>query len=264
MNYNLIAKGYKYFDIGNKYVYYSNSTNKPVITNLKVFEEKMCMDKSYSYTKYIQYILDRKFSKYGCKNKFNGELYDNNIQELDSKTKKEFYEETDEGIINQYKSSYFGYPFQSLNAKMILYPKRFIGFNKECLLKIKAFEKDNNPFDKQNIMKTDEIFNSYFEYKGFFMVWNPLSFGFALFSANIIFFIDINNCKIFLIWAIMNFIPSLVIGWNFSSWVLNMKYLKDFPLCSNDLINSKIKFYNSNNSKLKVITYISGVPLFVT
>ena len=57
---------YSYILINNKFFYYSNTSEKPVITKLEVTEEgKLCMNKSNIYTKYPQYILDNNFQYYG-------------------------------------------------------------------------------------------------------------------------------------------------------------------------------------------------------
>ena len=96
--------------------------------------------------------------------------------------------------------------------------------------------------------------------KNFIFLYST-SFIVALVSPGLLFLDKKNNYKFILLWAFMNSFFSLAIGWRVS---FEVSKIKDLPLYANDLINSKIKFYNSNNSKLKVITYISGVPLFVT
>ena len=75
-----------------KYVYYTNEDKeKPIISQLKVAEEKLCKDNYYLYTRYPQYILDNNFDRYGCKKSKDGKFYDDSIEILDSKKKKRFF-----------------------------------------------------------------------------------------------------------------------------------------------------------------------------
>lgn len=83
-------KNYYYSFIGNKYYYYTNLADKPIITKLKVVEGKLCIERAYYDTKYPQYILDNNFRYYGWKHKIEGKICDDNIEYLNTKDKKRF------------------------------------------------------------------------------------------------------------------------------------------------------------------------------
>ena len=153
---DLEAQGYFYTNINNdKYFYYTNNSNNPVISKLKATEGKMCMDRGYIHTDYPQYILDNNFQYYGCKHKIDGKLYETNLEVLDTSKKADLYEDSYLYIKMMYENWYYYFPFHSLEATMSLYPQRYIGFKKNCLKKFGSFSSNKFPFREENIKEKD-------------------------------------------------------------------------------------------------------------
>ena len=258
---NFISKGLNYSQSHNDYIsiginnlYYTNITNEPVIIHLKVFEEKICMDRSYIYTKYPQYILDRNFINYGCRHKINGKLYEDIKSVLDSKTKKEFFDDYYlYDILNFYKNSDYEYPFYSLNAKMNLYALRYVGFDKKCLLKNNGF----NAFDEEKIKKRDGIIYDII-YLNEFLLWvSSISLIISTMCISILNLEKEDTYIFIIIWLILNLFFCIAMGVPIIYAFLQSRKLQGLPLCCNDRMNGKIKFYNDNNKKIKIISYLS-------
>ena len=108
---------YSHIIINFKYFYYTNTSEKPVISKLKVAEDgKICADIEHYYTRFPQYILDNNFLYYGCRNKI-GEFLEKNIEILDNRTKKQIYSDSNVNL-NKYSNQDSDYPFYSLEANM--------------------------------------------------------------------------------------------------------------------------------------------------
>ena len=249
---------YTYTNLGNKYFYYTNSSkDKPVISKLKVVEGKLCVDRSYFYTEYPQYILDYNFAKYGCRNKIDGQLYEKNINEIDSMTKNEFYEGSDLSLYNKFGDYIYDYPFYSLEAKMILYPQRYIGYDKKCLMKSGTLDIENSAFSEK---KVDEMSSILIDaiYVNKFEIWfSIISFVIELFSSCLLNIVNEYNFNRIFKWCLVNIFcyigMSIPIFINFSK----MKKYTEFPVCGNNLINTKLNFYNSTGRTLKTTTIVA-------
>ena len=256
----LIEQNYSYINISsNKYLYYTNNSSKSVIAKLKVAEGKLCMDRSYIYTDYPQYILENNFKNYGCKHKINGEVYEN-IEALDNRTKNEFFLDSNLSLKNFFAMWRYDYPLYSLNANMSLYPKRYIGYNKNCLKKHGALNINSTPFTEAKINEINDII-SYVLSKNSVIKWLSIIF-FILALLSCIFDLDSEDYSFFVwIWAVINcilYIPLAI--FLFKSLIKINKY-KEFPLCSTDIINAKIKLFHSSGNTLKTTTIISFIFL---
>ena len=257
----LIQQNYSYINISNnKFLYYTNSSNKPVITKLKVAEGKLCMDRSYFYTDYPQYILDNNFKNYGCKNKINGEYYEN-IETLDNRTKGEFYLDSNFSLRKYFAIWKYDYPLYSLNANMSLYPRRYIGYNKKCLKNHGAFDANYSPFFEGKLNESNDII-SYVLSKNNIIKWLSIIFFVLILFSGGPFNLDSENYPFFIwIWAAINcclYIPLAI--FLFKSLIKISKF-KEFPLCSTDTINTKIKLFHSSGNTLKKTTIISFIFL---
>ena len=258
----LEKQNYSYINISRssqKYFYYTNNSNKSVIAKLKVAEGKLCMDRTYFYTDYPQYILDNNFKYYGCKHKINGEVYEN-IEALDNITKDEFYNDSNLSLKKYFAMWKYDYPLYSLNANMSLYPKRYIGYNKKCLKKHGALDINSSPFTEEKINKTNEII-SYVLSKSSVIKWLSIIFFIPILLSCIF---DLDNQEYpFLIWIWVGincifYIPLAI--FLFKSLIKISKF-KEFPLCSTDTINSKIKLFHSSGNTLKTTTIVSFIFL---
>ena len=251
-------ENYNYILIGNKFYYYSNSTDKPIITKLKVVEGKMCMDRSYYYTEYPQYILDNNFPYYGCQNKIEGKLYDDNIEYLDYRKKKDFYLEDGFNLNEYFSQWYYDFPFYSLEAKMSLYPQRYIGYDKQCLIKNGVLDPKNNPFEEKKIKEMDKVIVNAVNKNNFTKWFSIISFILELLSLAT-FCIDKDSSIFIWIWTIINCLLycSMAIP-----LFLNLDFLKTqhkLPLCGNNITNIKIKYYYSTQKTLRTTIIISLV-----
>ena len=250
-------KDYNYTFIDNKYFYYTNLADKPIITKLKVMEGKLCKDRTYLYTEYPQYILDNNFKYYGCRHKIEGDLYEKNIDIIDTKTKREVYEYSKLYMNDYYSKSYFDFPFFSLNAKMHLYPQRYIGYDKQCLKKTEAFNNKDSMFNEEKIIEVDNcILDIVFK--------NKINMGFSIaalvlsiITSILVIALDKDFSKIYLIWGSINLIMFIMI---LIPIIINLNKISKFqtiPLCGSSSTNIKIDYYHATSKKLKVTTILS-------
>lgn len=259
-----LEQNYSYTNISNKYFYYTNSSDNPIISKLKVTEGKLCIDKTYYYTEFPQYILDNNFKYYSCRTKIEGELYEKDFQLLDTRKKGDFYLDSNVDMSSEYKDifpPYYSYPLYSLEANMSLYAKRYIGYNKECLKKNGAFDINNSPFNEENINELNDI------------VSKTVSKNNTVKWLSIIFFIlEILSCSVLNIdseyhpcfiwqWAFINcilYIPLSVLLFKNMSRIIKFKEL---PLCGNNIMNKKIKFFHTSGKTLKTTIILSLISI---
>ena len=247
----------KYALNDNKYIYFTNNSDKPIITKLKTTEGKLCVGKGYYHTDYPQFILDDNFNLYGCRYKIMESIYDESIIELDSMTKTELYNYSNISMYSRY-NNYSQYPYYSLNANIILYSKRYIGFNKSCLIE-NDYDIDNNIFKKEII---DKINNGLATNRKLqeVLIWISIAAIDIYFMA--CFFINIdesNNLINFYIWSgitlpfylSMNIITIIGLAY--------MSNIKKYPLCNDYITNSKIEIYNTRSRNFFINTLFSFI-----
>ena len=245
-----------------KYIYHTNKhKEKAVIFNLKVAEEKLCKDKDYYYTSYPQYILDNNFEKYGCRNLINEQLYEENTDILDSRKKIDFYLDSKIDLKNHYKDWIYDFPFYSLQANMILYVERFSGYDKKCFNDNKFFDMENSPFNEKNTNEMKTILDDAM-YRNSITKWlSIIAFTLILISCGAL-NLDSEDYIIFIwIWSLINCLfyigMSITIYINFSK----IQNYKDFPLCGNSEINTKLSIYNNTAKTIKTTSLISIIVL---
>jgi len=237
---NLLEENYTYIYLDNIYVYYTNEKkDKPVIVKLKVSEKKVCQYKAYHHTDYPQYILDNDIDKYDCKFKINGTIYDNSIESIDNRTKLDFYKDSNLGIgTSIYNSALYDYPFHSLQEDMILYPKRYIGLDKKCLMENGGLDQDflisngqNKYIEKMKNMNT-------------FTIW--FSFSFIILELYVTASVDLDDkvCSSLIFWTIFNVLSYAGMGTPIYMNIYNINNFKLFPLCGDSIFNEKISDYN--------------------
>ena len=252
---DLIDDGYKSLYINNMYFYYTNKkVDKPVITKLEVREKNLCVYKVFQFTEYPQYILDKNFNKYGCRYKINGKFYEDNTEKLDKTTKKELYEDSNLTLNSEdyYKSVLHEFPFHSLQEEMYLYPKRYIGFNKKCLLEhgglnINTFIHNEN--NTSNII-SDKIFKN----NNLIMWFSLVGFVFEIF---IHFVIEIDNEKHYyfiIAWSVLNCACYIVMCTPVYMNHQKLNKITPLPLCGGPIVNEKIRLFNKIGQSLKSAT----------
>ena len=250
---------YSYILINNKFFYYSNTSEKPVITKLKVTEDgKLCTDKSYIYTKYPQYILDNNFKNYGCRKKINGQLYEKDVEVLDTRTKKQLYNDSDINLYSKYNFTYYQFPFYSLEANMTLYPKRYLGYDKKCLLENEIFDIENTLFKDEKINEKIQLTNDVLSINNFIKWFSIVSIIIEFIASSC----NIGNEEYKLaiyIWTIVNSLIYITIAVPIYINVSNIKKISVFFTCGSDVLNGKINFYNSSINTLKITTIISCI-----
>ena len=258
-----LEQNYSYTNISdNKYFYYTNSSDKPIISKLKVTEGKLCIDRTYYYTEYPQYILDNNFAYYSCKTKIEGERYEKDFQILDTRKKRDFYLDSNidmASIYSEKNSPYFNFPLYSLEANMSLYAKRYIGYNKECLKKNGAFDLNNSPFREENINKLNDILSKSIS-KNDVIKWLSIIFFILEILSCSALNIDSETYSCFIwLWAFINcvlYIPLAVLLFKNMSRIIKFKEL---PLCGNNITNKKFEFFHSSGKTLKTTTILSVV-----
>ena len=244
---------YKSYKIGDKYLYFTNtSTENPLITKLKTFEGKLCHGKGYYHTDYPQFILDNNFEKYGCRYEIQDTLYDESIEKLDVYTKDEFYKDNDINMFSRYNDS-CEYPYFSLNADIYLYPKRYIGFNKQCL-------KENNLNIDDKIFKP-EIINIINESllknrtQHSILIW--ISIAAIDFYFMTCFFINIDEENTFLnfyIWSAITLPFYLAMNIVAIIGLVAICNIKKYPLCNDEMTNLKIELFNNKSRNMLLNT----------
>jgi hypothetical protein len=123
-NYSQISLGYTNLFFTNEAV--ENS----IIMELKLSEGDVCVDPGEKNTQYSQYILDVDYYNYGCKNKINGNLYDDRFVKLDSIVKRDLFAQNQ---ITSVLNSLPYYPYSSLDANVDLFTRPYIGWNIQCV-----------------------------------------------------------------------------------------------------------------------------------
>ena len=250
---------YSYILINNKFFYYSNTSEKPVITKLKVTEDgKLCTDKSYIYTKYPQYILDNNFKNYGCRKKINGQLYEKDVEVLDTRTKKQLYNDSDINLYSKYNFTYYQFPFYSLEANMTLYPKRYLGYDKKCLLENEIFDIENTVFKDEKINEKIQITKDAIFVSNFIAIFSLFSMIITLISIIIIILKNKSGFRIYR-WTIVNCLLYISMAIPIYINISNIKKFSGFNICGNDVMNGKINFYYSGLNKFKISTIISCI-----
>ena len=241
-----------------KYIYYTNKDkNKGIIYNLKVAEEKLCKDKTFFYTRYPQYILDNNFEKYGCRNLIDGQLYDENIDILDTRKKNDLYLDSNIDLRKIYDNYIYDFPFYNLQANMILYPERFIGYNKKCFIENGLFDMENSVFKEENIKETKNILDNAISENHTIKWFSILAFSLELIACSV-FNLDSQKHIIFIwLWTIVNCLFYISMAFPLYKNIKNIPKLKEFPLCGNYIINNKLSNYHSIMKILKITTIIS-------
>lgn len=246
---------YKEYPIGNKYLYFTNKAiENPIITKLKTAEGKLCMGKGYYYTDYPQFILDEYFHLYGCRYKINGNVYDDSVQKLDFMTKNELYNNNKVNMSSRYNDS-CEYPYFSLNEEIFLYPKRYIGFDKKCL-KEKNMDIDNKRYKNDYI---NAITNNLLRNRKMHSILIWISIAAIDFYFMTCFFINIdedNTLINFYIWCIITLPFYLAMNIICFIGLVSMGQIKSYPLCNDNLTNSKIDLFNKKTTKIFANTLI--------
>jgi hypothetical protein len=242
-----------------KYLYYTNNSEKPVISKLKVAEEgTLCIDKSNLYTKYPQYILDNNFNNYGCRY-IGGKIYDNEIEILDYRTKEILYADSGINLYTKFPTYDYGYTFSSLKANMTLYPHRYIGFDKKCLLENGVFDINNSLFTEGKMNLMNEL-TSDINFANNFIIWFSIVSAFIELLASVMCNIIVDKFKLRIgIWALINLVIYISMAIPIYINTSKIQKLISFPICAKDIINTRINSYNSNQKTLKITTIISAI-----
>ena len=247
---------YAHIIANDKYYYFTNTSEKPVINKLKVAEEgKICIDRTYFHTNYPQWILDNNFEYYGCRNKINGEIFEKDIQALDYRTKKQIYNDSGIDLDYIYKHSGYDYPFYSLEANMTLYPQRYIGYDKKCLSNSGVFDIDNSPFNGKKIKAINNIVDELFS-NNTIIKWVSLPSLVILLVLGVLIVMKKYNIWLW-IWVIIYCLFYVNIAIRIYSNISKCKKITEFPICGGDLINAKINLYHSAQRKFKITTILS-------
>ena len=255
----LEGKNYNFSYIGGRYFYYTNTSNNPVIVKMKVTEGKICMDRTYKHSDYPQYILDNNFKYYGCKHKIDGKLYQDNLDILDVRKKADLYEDSN---LQLYTTQYYGrwyydFPFFSLEANMNLYSQRYIGYDKKSLMKNGAFELDDSLFNEKKINEINEKITKTISNSKYEIWYSAISFLIILLSSTRIESED--DSPYIWLWSGVNLLLYLLTSVLIYKNLNNIKEFKKFKLSGGKIINLKIDFYNSTQSKLKTATILSVI-----
>ena len=256
----LEKKNYNYTNNNERYFYYTNTSNKPVILKMKATEGKICMDRAYYHTDYPQYILDKNFEFYGCRHKIEGKLYEDNLEILDSRKKGDIYLDSNLDLYDGhfYYYWYYDYPFYSLEANMNLYAQRYIGYDKKCLMENGAFDIDKSPFNETKISEIDKKINKTVFNNKVIIWFAAISFIIELLASALLDGEDDNPTFIW-VWTIINLVFYIPMAVPLFLNLNHIKLFKELPLCGGNIINIKIDFYNSTQSKLKITTILGVI-----
>ena len=207
----------------------------------------------------IHNILDKNFTNYGCQHKINGQLF-NDIEVLDYKTKKQLYYESDIDMDSKYSDKtldYFDYPFYSLEANMALYTKRYNGFDKKCLLeKTKGFNNFISLFTLKKINRKNKSIDNIIYVNKYTLWFSIVSVAIILFSSGYAYISDSEGYAVWIRFAI-NFLAYASMLIPIIINLSNIYEIDSFPICGNDIINQKIEYYQSTQSKYKITTILS-------
>ena len=242
---------YESYKFGDKYLYFTNtSTERPIITKLKTAEGKLCHGRGYYHTDYPQFILDSNFEIYGCRYEIQNTLYDESIEKLDIITKDELYKDNGIDMFSRYNDS-CEYPYFSLNADIFLYPKRYIGFNKQCL-KENNINIDDKIFKHENINIINEsLLKNRNQHS--ILIWISIAaFDFYLMTC---FFIDIDEDNTFLnfyIWSAITLPFYLAMNIVAIIGLAAISNIKKYPFCHDEMTNLKIELFN-NKSRIMLL-----------
>lgn len=244
---------YESYKIGDKYLYFTNkSTENPLITKLKTFEGKLCHGKGYYHTDYPQFILDNNFDIYGCRYKIQDTLYDESVEKLDNLTKDELYKYNDIDMFSRYNVS-CEYPYFSLNAEIFLYPKRYIGFSKQCL-KENNLNIDDKIFKHENINIINEsLLKNRNQHS--ILIW--ISIAAIDFYLMTCFFINIDEENTFLnfyIWSTITLPFYLAMNIVAIIGLAAISNIRKYPLCNDEMTNLKIELYNNKSRNMLLNT----------
>ena len=245
----------------NKYLYYTNTSEKPVISKLKVVEDGiLCIDKTQFFTKFPQYILDQNYNNYGCRF-INGNFYENDTEILDYRTKEILYNDSDINLTKTFPDYTYGYPFSSLKANMTLYPHRYIGFDKKCFLENGVFDINNTPFTEDKINNINKLLSDII-YINDFTKWFSASSIIIELLACVVCNIMVDNFKWRIwIWTVINCLLYISMAVPICINMNKVMQLFLFPCCGNDIINTRINFYHTTKRTLEITTIISLVFL---
>jgi len=251
---DLENKNYSFITVNdNMYLYYSNQEkDKSVITKFKVVEGKLCADRAYVHSDYPQYILDKQFEYYGCRHKINDQLYEDYV-ELDSMTKWDFYKSS--GLVlntlQYYNKSSFEYPFFSLEANVSLYPQRYIGYDKKCLMENGSLNLENSAFNEEKIDEMNQVITKALNTNNFTKWFSIIFLIVEFLSCNCNPINKEFSVSSILIWALRNILYYVGMAVPLYTDLSQIKQFNEFPLCGNALINEKIHYYNSIGKTLK-------------
>ena len=262
MDEELEKLGYSHIIINDeKYLYYTNTSDKPVITKLKAAEEGiLCMDRTNLYTNFPQYLLDYNFNNYGCRY-IDGKNYEKISEILDKRTKEELYENSGFDANQKFPLFDYGFPFSSLKANMILYPHRYIGFDKKCFSENGIFSISDNTFTEDKINQNNELIEDIKFVNNFTKWFSVVSIFLELLACGICNIIKDNFQIRIWIWTIINCLLYISMAVPLYLNIPELQKLFTFPSCGNDLINLRINSYNSSQRLLKITTIVSVVFL---
>ena len=245
---------YNIKDSDGKILYYTNNSKKPIITKLKIAEGKLCAGKGYYHTEYPQFILDKNFALYGCRYTIMGSIYDETVTKLDNMTKKELYSYNNFSMYSRYYNN-CEYPYYSLNADVFLYPKRYIAFNKTCLME-NNLDIDDDIFKNEKI---EMINNSLLKNRKMHNILIWISIAAIDFYFMTCFFINIdeeNNLSNFCIWSTITIPFYLAMNVITIIGLIAMTNIREYPLCNDSITNIKIDIYNIKSKEIFTNTLI--------
>ena len=167
-----------------KYLHYTNEDiSNNIIVNISLSLGYPCINPYELNTKIPQYKYDNNYKRYGCKQKFNGELYEKIYSNfIDSKIRKDVYNENNIDLKKAGNSYY-----KVLNEEYYLLSRNYYGVDFKCI---------NN----KNINMR--------EYK-YFNYWNKISKNFCLFS--LIFSCIIPFLYLSFVWSIFTYLTLSII-----------------------------------------------------
>ena len=246
---------YSHIMVNNKYYYFTNTSEKPIISKLKVVEEgKKCIYKKYYYTSYPQWILDNNFKYYGCRYGINGVFFEKDIQILDYKTKKQIYNDSDFDFNSTFYNYDYDYPIYSLEANMTLYSQRYIGYNKKCLIENNVFDIDKSPFNEKIINETNALINEISSNNDSIYGSSLASFIILLIASC---YLHANKIWKLCIWTLISCLSYIFMAIPIYNNISKFKNIIEFPICGDDIINAKINYYHSTQGKIKITTILS-------
>ena len=117
------------FSDGTYFFFTNEAIDKPIIANLKISDEDVCINPNEYSSHYIPYPLDY-YAYYGCNTIINSTQYNLNYKYLDSMNKFSLYEDN-RNMLSSIETD--DYKEQLKIQTISLYYSSFIGYNKQCI-----------------------------------------------------------------------------------------------------------------------------------